>query len=194
VVRRIGVATGLLMLCATVPCVAEEVIAAASNPSDGYQARPVIEVWKSERKLELRTGDAVVRQFRIALGQQPRFAKERQGDSRTPVGQYYVSERKAESAFHRFLGLSYPNVDDAERGYQHRLIDANEWADIFFANLRGDAPPWYTSLGGRVGIHGYGGRPYLPVDWTEGCIAVSDDEIEFIFDRVPVGTPVLINE
>jgi murein L,D-transpeptidase YafK len=136
----------------------------------------------------------MIRQFRIALGQQPRYAKERQGDSRTPVGQYYVSERHAESAFHRFLGLSYPNVDDAERGYQHRLIDANEWADIFFANLRGDAPPWYTSLGGRVGIHGYGGRPYLPIDWTEGCIAVSDDEIEFIFDRAPIGTPVIINE
>jgi murein L,D-transpeptidase YafK len=194
VVWRIAVVTGGMMLWATDPGVAEEVTAAVSTPSDGYQARPVIEIWKADRKLELRDGDTMIRQFRIALGQQPRYAKERQGDSRTPVGQYYVSERKAESAFHRFLGLSYPNVEDAERGYQHRLIDANEWADIFFANLRGDAPPWYTSLGGRVGIHGYGGRPYLPIDWTEGCIAVSDDEIEFIFDRAPLGTPVLINE
>lgn len=193
-VRWIGVVGGLAVLLQATAGAAADVVASVSAPTDGYEVRPVIEIWKAERKLELRQGDAVVKQFRVALGNQPRFGKEHQGDGRTPVGRYYVSRRKTESAFHRFLGLSYPNVDDAERGYQHRLIDASQWADIFFANLRGEEPPWYTSLGGRVGIHGYGGRPFLPIDWTEGCIAVSDEDIEFLFDRVPVGTPVIINE
>jgi len=157
-------------------------------------AGPVIEIWKAERKLELRQGAVVIKDFRVALGQQPRMGKEHQGDGRTPVGRYYVSDKKVDSRFHRFLGISYPNIDDAERGYRVGLISATQWADIFFANLRGDTPPPNTILGGRVGIHGYGGRPYVPVDWTEGCIALSDQDIEFLYDRAPVGTPIIINE
>ena len=193
-VRWIGVVGALLVLGTATAGTAGEVIASATNGSDGYTGYPVIEIWKAERKLQLRQGDSLIGQFRVALGQQPRYGKEIQGDGRTPVGRYYISDKKSGSRFHRFLGISYPNLDDAERGYRRRLIDAGEWADIFFANLRGDAPPSRTVLGGRVGIHGYGGRPYLPIDWTAGCIAVSDDDIEFIYERVPVGTAVIINE
>jgi murein L,D-transpeptidase YafK len=189
-----GVVGALLALGTGAPRAAGEMVAAVSPDSAGNAGYPVIEIWKSARKMELRQGDAVIGRFRIVLGQQPRLGKERQGDSRTPVGRYYVSDKKVETPFHRFLGISYPNADDAERGYQSRLIDAEQWADIFFANLRGDAPPSSTSLGGRVGIHGYGDRPYLPIDWTEGCVAVSNDDIELIYDRAPVGTPVIINE
>lgn len=157
-------------------------------------AATVIEVWKARREMELRSGDQVLRRFKVALGTEPRYSKRVRGDNRTPVGRYYIAEKRARSGFRRFLGLSYPNVEDAERGYGDRLIDVGQWAEIYFANLRGNTPPWNTLLGGRVGIHGYGGRPFLPVDWTEGCIAVSDEEIDYLFDRVSVGTPVIINE
>ena len=193
-VRWIGVGGVLVVLGTATVGVAGELIASVPDGAGSYGNSPVIEIWKSERKLTLREGDALIGEFRVALGAQPHYGKELQGDGRTPVGRYYVSDKKADSRFHRFLGISYPNVDDAERGYRRGLIDAGEWADIFFANLRGDAPPWRTVLGGRVGIHGYGGRPYLPIDWTEGCIAVSDADIEIIYDRTPVGTPVIINE
>lgn len=153
-----------------------------------------IEVWKGRRQMELREGGHLVRRFAIALGGEPRDAKQLRGDRRTPVGRYYVCDKLVRSRFRRFLGLSYPNIDDAERGYATRLINANQWADIFFANLRGGIPPWSTPLGGRVGIHGYGGRPLIPVDWTEGCIAVADEDIDFLYDRVSIGTPVVINE
>lgn len=159
-----------------------------------FRAAPVIEIWKELRKMELRVGKEVVRDFRVVLGPAPRMAKEKQGDGRTPVGRYYVSDKLPASRFRRFLGISYPNPDDAERGYASRLINANEWADIFFANLRGSIPSWRTALGGRVGIHGFGGRPLVPIDWTEGCVAVSDEEIDFLYERVPVGTTVIINE
>ena len=136
----------------------------------------------------------VVRKFEIALGKEPTASKLIRGDGRTPEGNYYICEKHPQSRFRRFLGISYPNVDDAERAYAERLISADEWADIFFANVQQTVPPWSTALGGRVGIHGYGGRPELPIDWTEGCIAVSDADIDYLYDRVPIGTRVTITE
>ena len=192
-VRMAVVATAVVLLSVATGG-ADDETGGAPSASASYPGIPVIEIWKAQRKLELREGDTVIRDFRVALGQEPRFGKEHQGDGRTPVGRYYVSDKKADSRFHRFLGISYPNIDDAERGYRSGLITATQWADIFFANLRGDTPRADTSLGGRVGIHGYGGRPYVPVDWTEGCIALSDDDIEFLYARAPVGTPIIINE
>lgn len=144
--------------------------------------------------MELLRGDELIRRFPIVLGTDPRESKRLQGDGRTPVGEYVIREKHRSARFHLFLGLNYPNIDDAERGYRDGLIDPDQWVDIFFANARGQPPPSGTRLGGQVGIHGFGERPLLPVDWTEGCIAVSNDEIEYLYDRLPVGTPVIIRE
>jgi murein L,D-transpeptidase YafK len=169
------------------------VAAVASGADYAPNGLPIIEIWKGQRRMELRRGDAVVRQFQVVLGVAPKYAKESRGDYRTPVGTYWIAD-KHPSRFDRFLALSYPNVDDAERGYARGMIDVNEWADIFFANLNGEAPTPATALGGRVGIHGFGDRPFLPVDWTEGCIAVPNEDIEYLYNVVPVGTRVVINE
>jgi murein L,D-transpeptidase YafK len=166
----------------------------AANDGAGPLHSATVEIWKSRRNMELRDGDRVVRRFKVVLGSTPHDAKQTQGDGRTPVGNYFVSEKHAQSRFRHFIGLNYPNADDADRGYGARLIGPDQWADIFLATLRGSAPPWSTVLGGRVGIHGFGGRPYLPIDWTQGCIAISDEEIDYLFDRVFVGTPVIIHE
>lgn len=160
---------------------------------EGHVALPVLEVWKRQRLMQLREGDRVVREFRIALGRSPDLQKRIRGDTRTPVGTYRVCEKNRASQYHRFLGIDYPNLHDAERGYRERLISAPEWADLFLAHLRGGVPNWRTALGGRVGIHGLGGQKRIG-DWTKGCIAVSDEEIEFLYSRVPIGTTVIINE
>ena len=156
----------------------------------------MIEIWKAQRKMQLRQGEA--RCSASSASRSARQPRRRQGRCRATGARRSAATtsrtRTRTAASTASSGISYPNVDDAERGYRSGLIDAGQWADIFLANLRGDTPPSYTVLGGRVGIHGFGGRPYVPVDWTEGCIAVSNDEIEFIYDRVPVGTPVIINE
>lgn len=151
-----------------------------------------IHVRKRERALELRDDGRVIRRFPIRLGARPDAPKRVSGDYRTPVGTYYIREKRSQSRFRRFLGLSYPSIDDADRGLDHGLIDQEQWADIFFANLDGRMPPADTRLGGLIGIHGYGGRPELPSDWTKGCIAVSDAAIDEIFSYVEVGTPVVI--
>lgn len=166
---------------------------AAADDNGAASGGQVIEVWKGRRMMQLRQDDQVVRQFEVALGYSPTAQKRIRGDTRTPIGRYYVCSKKAESPFHRFLGISYPNVDDADRGYREHLISAREWAELFVTNLRYGTPTWRTALGGAIGIHGQGGQTRAG-DWTKGCIAISDEEIEFLYDRVPVGTAVIINE
>ncbi|MDX2165664.1 MAG: L,D-transpeptidase [Deltaproteobacteria bacterium] len=187
-----SVVAGLMLIGAARGVLADEYAAQEYRPPEYAPRAPLIEIWKAKRRMELRQGDQVLREFKISLGWAPSHAKELRGDNRTPVGRYYITGKRP-SRYHFFLGLSYPNVEDAERGYQHGLIDAQQWADIYFANLRGDPPTAQTALGGMVGIHGFGGRPYLPIDWTEGCIAVSNDDAEYLYQVVSVGTPVIIN-
>jgi murein L,D-transpeptidase YafK len=153
-----------------------------------------IRVWKERHEMWLLEGDNIVRRFQIALGKDPAAAKLFRGDGRTPEGTYYICEKHERSRFRRFLGISYPNVDDAERAFAEHLISADEWADIFLANRRQATPPWSTLMGGRVGIHGYGGRKPVPIDWTQGCIAVSDPDIDYLYARVPIGTQVIISD
>ncbi len=164
-------------------------IGAAGADEKGY----VVRVYKSARHMELWLDGELEREFEVALGENPVGHKEAQGDKRTPVGTYYVAEKHLSSRFHRFIGLNYPNVEDANRGYEDGAISAGQWAELFVAEERGKSPAASTNLGGRIGIHGYGRRPYIPViDWTDGCVAVSDEESEYLYQRLPLGTPVLI--
>lgn len=155
----------------------------------------IVEIWKSEHRMEVRDGNGLVREFEIALGRVPVGSKKIQGDKRTPEGRYEITHKHTSARFHRFLGLNYPNIEDADRGYADGLISAGEWAELFVAVAGGRTPPPETLLGGGIGIHGYGPRPYIPViDWTDGCIAVSNEEAEYLFGVLPLGTPVRIYE
>jgi len=164
----------------------------STNPDS--QGELTIHVWKTRHEMWLEEGDQVLRRFQVALGKEPTASKLLRGDQHTPEGTYYVCEKRPRSRYHRFLGISYPNIDDAEKGFQERLISADEWADIWVANLLQATPPWSTALGGRVGIHGYGGEAPVPIDWTDGCIAVSDADIDYLYDVVPLGTRVVISD
>ncbi|MDQ7779923.1 MAG: ATP-binding cassette domain-containing protein, partial [Planctomycetota bacterium] len=147
-------------------------------------------VKKSERKLELHSGGRVLKTYRIGLGKRPTGRKEREGDKRTPVGEYYVCTRNDKSKFFLFLGLSYPNEQDSGWGMQNKLIDEETNREICAAIDRRACPPWDTALGGEVGIHGSGGS----TDWTLGCIALDDEDIAELWGLIPLGTPVTIVE
>jgi murein L,D-transpeptidase YafK len=155
---------------------------------------PVIHIRKARHEMWLQEGDRILRKFRVALGTNSTARKLLRGDHRTPEGHYYICEKRPQSRFHRFLGISYPNVDDAERAFAAHLISADDWAALFFATLRRTTPPSQTALGGHVGIHGYGGHEPVPFDWTAGCIAVSDADIDYLYDHVPIGTRVIISD
>lgn len=130
-----------------------------------------------------------------ALGREKDGPKRDVGDERTPEGVYRVSETPRPSRFHWFIAIDYPSIADAEAAHaQSRLSDA-AYQRILAAHERGDPPPSDTPLGGELGLHGEGKRwrgRSAELDWTLGCVAISDTDIEFLAERVAVGTPVVI--
>jgi len=149
---------------------------------------PKILVSKSRRRLMLYSNNKVVRVYRIGLGTDPINDKVREGDRRTPEGEFYIFTKNEHSAFYLSLGLSYPNKEDAERGLHDGLITRAQYKAIVDAISRKVAPPQSTPLGGQIYIHGNGSQS----DWTWGCVALDDANIRELFDAVPIGTPVVI--
>ncbi len=148
---------------------------------------PRILVRKSERRLILYRGERVVLETRVALGGVAGH-KEREGDRRTPEGDYTVCTRNDKSRFHLFLGLSYPGIADAAAGLRDGRLTREQHDQIVRSIRAGKQPPWNTPLGGEVGIHGHGaGR-----DWTLGCIALEDADVDVLWRHCPLGTPVRI--
>ena len=145
-------------------------------------------IHKKRRKLELFDGKTLVKTYEIVLGKTPVGDKEIEGDGRTPEGKFYVFTKNDKSKFHLSLGLSYPNLEDAERGLSAGLITKAEYEAIAEAIAEKKMPPQTTKLGGEIYIHGGG----TDRDWTQGCVALADDDIKKLFDSIPVGTPVRI--
>lgn len=151
-------------------------------------SNPSLVIYKARREMELYDGDRLVKTYRIALGLNPVQDKRKQGDGCTPEGNLYICTRNDRSRFHLFMGLSYPNREDAERGLKNGLISEEEHSQILDALAGTKRPPWNTRLGGEIGIHGEG----VGVDWTEGGIATENDEIEELFMVMELGSPVKI--
>ncbi|WP_338167223.1 L,D-transpeptidase family protein [Vibrio sp. 10N] len=134
-----------------------------------------VEVKKSLRRMYLMDGDVVVREYRIALGKSPRGHKIQEGDNRTPEGKYYLDFVMDDSAFYRSMHISYPNLRDRKR-----------------ADSLGVSP------GGNIKIHGLkNGDHRAPqfvqsFDWTNGCIAITNEEMDELVSLVKIGTPIYI--
>jgi murein L,D-transpeptidase YafK len=145
-------------------------------------------VRKSKRQLLVFRGDTQIRSFRVVLGSEPEGDKQREGDGRTPVGTFYVCEKNAESKFYLFMGISYPNEEDAARGLKDGLITSDQHDAILQAIAQRRTPPWYTRLGGEMGIHG-GGTAW---DWTRGCVALDNGDMRDLYALIREGTTVII--
>lgn len=133
--------------------------------------RVVIE--KESRRLTLLSGGVELKTYRVALGRHPVGPKEQEGDGRTPEGRYIIDSRLERSAFHRALHISYPSE-----------------ADTIAAGRAGVAPGEAIMIHGIRNGLGWLGRAHRLIDWTNGCVAVSNPEIEEIWRAVPNGTPV----
>lgn len=150
--------------------------------------RPRVVVHKAARSLELFDGERLVKTYRIALGTNPTDPKRKEGDGCTPEGTYCVCTKNERSRYHLFLGLSYPNLDDADRGLRTGLITRAEHDAIAAAHKERSRPPWKTRLGGEIGLHGSG----TSSDWTAGCVALADEDIEELFLLLGLGDEVVI--
>ena len=137
---------------------------------DGPEVTRVV-ILKSKRQLYLLHDRTILKRYDIGLGFSPEGHKQYEGDGRTPEGHYRIDKRNPNSRYHLSVGISYPDTRDVE-----------------VARMLGRPP------GGDIFIHGRG-PSYLkgsPKDWTAGCIAVTDEEIEKIYAMVRTGTPVSI--
>jgi murein L,D-transpeptidase YafK len=157
---------------------------ASSTPAKDLR----IIVKKAQRELQVLAGDEPIRHYRVALGFAPRGHKRQEGDGRTPEGQYYVARKNPDSRFFMSLGLSYPNLRDAEKAYFDGRVSWAQYQAVARAIRSHGLPPSNTPLGGMIFIHGAGARP----DWTKGCIALDDRDIRELYRLVEVGTPVII--
>ncbi|MFT3773225.1 MAG: L,D-transpeptidase [Minicystis sp.] len=167
-----------LSLLAALTCLA------TSTVSRSGEQDPITEIRidKSDHRLDLVSEGRVVKTYRIAIGPGGAGHKRMEGDKVTPVGTYRIVGQ-IKGLFHQFLTVSYPNDEDRTR----------------FAELkhRGKIPRDAT-IGGGIGIHGVNGKQWKGVhkenDWTLGCIALDDDEIDEIAARVKTGTTVVITD
>jgi hypothetical protein len=153
-----------------------------------HLGQPRIVILKSKRELCLFDAERLVKTYPIALGSSPVGQKVCEGDGRTPEGRFHVATRNRDSKFHRFLGLSYPDVTAVERGLRLGLVSEGEATSIRDALATGRCPSWTSGLGGAIGIHGHG----TATDWTAGCIALEDRHAEQLFDVMRIGDEVEI--
>jgi len=170
-VRAIRAGIALVMLCLLASCGGDS--AQPRNKFKSYSGPPVTQVVvkKGERKMYMVSGRTVLASYDINLGNQPVGAKQFEGDGRTPEGMYFIDRKNPRSRYHLSVGISYPAAKD-----------------IAYAASMGLRP------GGDIMIHGLGpdGRALNRPDWTAGCIAVNDEEIEDIFAMLNPGVPVFI--
>jgi murein L,D-transpeptidase YafK len=147
---------------------------AANHSGEELKADKIV-IYKKQRTMNLLNKGRILKAYRIALGGTPEGAKQREGDHKTPEGLYIIDSRNPKSRFHLALHISYPSAADRTRA---RRLGANP--------------------GGAIMIHGLGkefgriGSRHTLTDWTDGCIAVTNEEIEEIWRLVPLSTPVEI--
>jgi murein L,D-transpeptidase YafK len=169
-----------------------------TQQSAAVEERYRVLVKKGERKLYLYVWEngkeRLTKTYQIALGNNPTGSKRKQGDGATPEGDYYITHKNAQSRFYLSLGVSYPNIADADNGLKEGLITKAEYQAIVGAIHAKTKPPQNTRLGGDIFIHGGGaGKLFGSVrDWTLGCVALENDEIKELFDLIPLRTPVKI--
>lgn len=131
----------------------------------------------------------------IAIGRYGTSLEKRHGDNSTPLGRFRVAWIRRNSDFHRFIGLDYPDIERAENGYRDGVIDKRELQKILAAHRRGKRPPQNTALGGQIGIHGLGQadpRLHESMNWTRGCVALTDQQVDALLSWVHIGTTVEI--
>lgn len=154
-----------------------------------------IEIRKSERTLRAHCERGAVVEMTAAMGREPTGHKLEFGDLRTPEGQYRISGPAEASRFHAFVPIDYPSVADADRALAEGRIRAADHARIVSAHQRDETPPADTVMGGKIGLHGEGSRwagDSVQLDWTYGCVAVSDRDLDFLIARIEPGVRVEI--
>ncbi len=170
------------------------VLVACGSQAQAGSARIIVDT--RAETLTVMRGDTVIKTFPdIAIGRYGKTYFKHQGDNKTPLGNYRIGWINRDSRYYIFLGLTYPDQEAADRGLVDERISEAQWQEIRRALKAGKIPPQKTPLGGYIGIHGLGQGDmtvHQQYNWTNGCVALTNAEIDQLLQWVRIGTPVEI--
>ena len=170
------------------------VVALTSSPVLAGEIRIFIDT--ESDSLQVMNGDTVIKSYEnIAIGRYGKTYFKVRGDNKTPLGKYRVGWINRESRYYIFLGLTYPDQPAADRALQDGRISEAQWQDIRRSLKAGKTPSQHTPLGGYIGIHGLGQGDmaiHQQYNWTNGCVALTNTQIDQLLKWVRIGTPVEI--
>lgn len=158
-----------------------------------------LQVSLSKYRLYLYSDSTLVKRYRISAGRD-NYAKKELGDNGTPVGEYRICSIDSNHKFHRYFRINYPNLRDIEKAYLEKSLASDEYFKLRGELVRGECPSKSRVLGGDLGIHGIGKLNYifknLPFifNWTNGSIAMSDENIDELLRVVKNGTKIIIEK
>jgi murein L,D-transpeptidase YafK len=150
-------------------------------------------------ELKLFSDSVLVKTYKAVFGRNKSNIKNG-NDMATPRGKYKICRITRTSEYYRFYFLNYPNTKDAAEGLKKKLIDKDNYLRIVKALEKGNCPPQNTTLGGKIGIHGIGKYDFifrnLPFvfNWTNGSVALSNEDIDELAPYLKIGTPVIIKD
>ena len=154
-----------------------------------------IDVDTSAHTLSVMQGDTIQTVFKnVAIGRYGTTWSKMTKDDKTPLGRFRVGWVNERSRYYRFFGLNYPNLDTAKRALDENRINEETWLSILEAKSMGKTPPQNTPLGGHIGIHGIGRKNqeiHHEYNWTNGCIALTNEQIDQLGKWIRPG--ILVN-
>lgn len=154
-----------------------------------------IDVDTTEHTLSVMQGDTIQAVFKnVAIGRFGTTWSKMTKDDKTPLGSFRVGWVNEKSRYYRFFGLNYPNLDTAKRALDENRISEEIWLSILEAKSMGKTPPQDTPLGGHIGIHGIGRGDqeiHHKYNWTNGCVALTNEQIDQLGKWLKPG--VLVN-
>lgn len=153
---------------------------------------------KTDYRISLFSNNILIKTYKTVFGKSSGAIKSSADDNITPIGDYKICSIDTLNKYHKIFHLNYPNERDAAEALKQKYINDDEFNTIILAARKNECPPKETKLGSEIGIHGIGtyniifkNLPFT-FNWTNGSIAVSDENIDELYSVIKVGTPVKI--
>lgn len=168
----------------------------SSHSFAGQTPRSWVLVDTTENRIALMRGFNTLKTFEnVSIGRNGASNQRREGDKTTPRGEYKIAWIADSQRYHKFFGISYPTLPQARAALDENKISTNTFSMIKKALDAGRLPPQNTELGGNLGIHGIGVSDrtiHNTFNWTNGCIAMTDEQVDELGKFIRIGTPVII--
>ena len=147
-------------------------------------------------ELDVKLGPVTLTQFKnISIGRNGAGYKKQRGDDTTPLGKYKISWINRKSRYHVFYGFNYPSREQAEKAFEKGQINQKTYQSVINSHKNSKVPPQNTPLGGMIGIHGLGHankRVHELMNWTHGCIALTNEQIDQLDQWIKTDTIVVV--